>query len=253
MQRRTFVTVAAGGLAALAGCSGETQEAAPATETDETTPGSEPTATDAGSDADTETETESATPTPEGEADVVIGEPTLEVEEGDYSTDAWAEVDLRNEGSAPSGQVKVDARFYDADGNVIDTSTGYCKTLGAGETWRAFVSLLGSDAENADSVETEAEFSQDAPSVPDGVTVDDSSLSGGDTDEVLSSGIAANDTGGELRYLEGISKLYADDVLVGTTYTNITELPDGETWQFENTLLRRHEPEITDHELVLST
>ncbi|MFC6823791.1 FxLYD domain-containing protein [Halopelagius fulvigenes] len=134
-----------------------------------------------------------------------------------------------------------------------NTSTEYCQTVDAGETWRAFVPLLGNDAGNADSVKIEAEFSQDAPSVPDGVTVEESSLSGGDTDEVISTGVAKNGTDSELRYLESISKLYAGDVLIGTSYTNLTGLPAGETWEFENTLLRRHEPEITKQEIVLST
>ncbi|MFC6825635.1 FxLYD domain-containing protein [Halopelagius fulvigenes] len=252
MDRRTFLTLTGTGLlTGIAGCSGD------ASETTTTGGGGEQTtaaATTSSTPSKTETETATETATPTGEAAVTATkEATLQVKEGDYTTKAWAEAELTNKGDAPSGQLQVDVRFYDADDNILSTETGYLATLGPGETWRAFIPLFGGDAKNADHVEAEGKFSKDPPAVRDGVTVAESSLSGGDTDKVVSTGIVENGSDREISYLEAITKFYAGDgVVVNTEFSNIDGLPAGETWKFEHTYLRQYAPAVTDHTVVLN-
>mgnify|MGYP006302856021 FL=1 len=137
--------------------------------------------------------------------------------------------------------------------NLIDSSTAYLRTLGPGETWHMYNQLLATDAEPT-SVEVEASFDAVPPSIPDSVEVVEDSLSGGDTNEVTSTAVIANNTGEELSYLEGISKFYESDGVVLTTgYKNINGLPAGDNWEIENTFRRSASPKVVSHDIVPTT
>lgn len=254
-RRRCLALVGSALTAGIAGCSGDSTQTAAGGDTPENT-GTE--ASDGGSeDTATETPTEAETSTPtetRGQADVVIGERSLETFETSYgSEEAYAVANLTNEGDAASGRIELTARFYNESDNLIDSSTGYLRTLGAGETWHAFVQLLATDAEPA-SIEVEAEFDGQPPKTPNGVEVTESSLSGGDADTVTSTAVIANNTGSELSYLEGISKFYESEAtVIGTQYENITELPAGDNWQVTNELMRGAKPEVVSQEIIATT
>lgn len=261
INRRQYLAIAGSALSiGVAGCSGDSTQTAAGGDTPEDTTeadsnGGSDDATPANTETETETTTETATETEaQGQAEVAIGERSLETFETSYgSEEAYAVANLTNEGGVASGTIELTARFYNDSDNLIDSSTGYLRTLGAGETWHAFVQLLSMDAEPA-SIEVEAEFGSMPPKTPGDIEVTDSSLSGGDSDTVTSTATIANNTGSEVAYLEGISKFYeSDGVVVGTQYKNISELPAGDTWEISNELMRGPEPEITAHEIVATT
>ncbi len=52
----------------------------------------------------------------------------------------------RNVGNSTLSTVSITVKYYDSDGNLIDTSSAVNQNLGAGQTWDFFVQSVGPDA-----------------------------------------------------------------------------------------------------------
>lgn len=236
MERRKFLATAM--LATIAGCSGDDTEEMDDQADDDTTQ------TETTAEGEDETETEDETATTEDDEDDESdssGEPSLEitdhelvVEEGDYTTDAYVAATVENTGDAPSGPVELIVDWYDGDENYVDNDSWYLQSLGAGETWAARVYFLGTGAEDIESYEIEGEFDTESPSFdPEGLNLVSHEMKVGD-DEAVIEGEIENETGSDVSYVEVIGKVYdADGVVLGDEWTNVSDLPAGETWTFD--------------------
>ena len=234
MERRKFLSTAT--LVALAGCTGDDTEEMDDSADDETRTG---TTTTTGEET-TEDGEETTADDDDGDSDSA-GEPSLEitghelvVEEGDYTTEAYVEATVENTGDAPSGTVELSVDWYDGDENYMDNDSWYLQSLGAGETWAARVYFLGTGAEEVESYEIDGEFDTEPPSFdPEGLTLAAHDMKVGE-DEAVIEGEIDNETGSEVSYVEVIGKVYdADGVLLGDEWTNVSDLPAGETWTFD--------------------
>ncbi|WP_255595025.1 FxLYD domain-containing protein [Haloprofundus salilacus] len=116
----------------------------------------------------------------------------------------------------------------------MDNSSAYLQSFGAGETWAARVSYLGTSAEEVAAYELEGEYDREPPiPVGDGLELLDSEMKVGE-DEVIISGQIENGTGDNVSYLEVIGKIYDEGgIVLGDEWTNVTDIPAGETWLFE--------------------
>lgn len=263
MRRRDYLGALAA-LGALAGCTEETEtieaeddaaggggdEDTPTATPDAATPTAEPTATP--TDEPTATPTDSPTSTPAGEADISIEEHELVTDDSGYSVDKWVATTVTNEGDAPSGDVKLSARWYNEDGDFLDDDTERFYTLGPGETWLARVSHLGTGTEDVADYELEGEYETEAPRQPDGVELVEDEMAIAE-DDVTVTGRAENGTGEEVGYLEAIAKLYDDQGRVLTSYrTNETDIPADETWRFDISFRSFDRVDaVADHAVVL--
>ena len=199
---------------------------------------------------------------PSESANLEIVDHELVVEEGDFSTDVYVEAIVENTGEVPSGAVRLQADWYDGDGNYLDNDTDRLTMLGEGETWSARVYYLGSGAEDIDDYEIEGEFDEDTYEPPEGVSLVDSSMNVEEDDfggmEVIVEGRVENETDEDLSYVEVIAIIYNDsgDVL-GDAWTNVTELRAGETWAFDfphfGPAIRNRAEQATDHNIRIKT
>lgn len=185
--------------------------------------------TDRPEDTDTPTEERSV-----GEA--VIKSDELLIEEGDYSTDAYVRAEIQNVGDGATGTIEATARFYDTDGNLLESSDVYLSTLDSGETWRLYPPYFG-DGEEVDSHEFEAKYTDKwRPPSNEGVILDEHKLHTSEN-EVQVVGTATNNRSSAIDYLEANAKFYYEqDVVAGTGYTNVTGVPEGDSWRFEVSL-----------------
>ncbi|ELZ35056.1 hypothetical protein C474_00250 [Halogeometricum pallidum JCM 14848] len=235
----------------MAGCSGGSEEAAGG-DTPVENPGDdggETTATAAATETETETATSTEAP---GKAEVVIASREVRTEETDYGTvDAYAVFELVNEGDAPSGPINVELRFYDGSDTILSTRPATARTLGPGETWRGFKKYLDTEGQDVASVRIEAEFASSLTVMEDVEVVESSISREEDSSYLTSTGVLQNNTGGELGYIEAISKFYIEEkVIVGAEYTNELNIPAGERWRFENMFDTSFAPEITNVEIL---
>lgn len=254
MLRRRYL-IATGTTLAIAGCSGSDTE-----NVDEGGEAALDGTSTAGGGGQTPAADESASPEQTsaadstGEPEVVLGERELTIEDDGVTTNAFVEVDVRNEGDAPSGWVTLEVWWYNENGDLLDSRTHRLYTLGPGETWAARVYHLGSDSGNVADFELEGEFEVEAPSPPpDGVELLESELRVGDNSADVV-GRVRNGSGNELSYIEAIAKIYDENgVVLGSEYTNETDVPSDTTWQFDVSWLGRDRLErAADHEVVLS-
>lgn len=254
MNRRRWLALAGSALTVgVAGCSGNSQEAAGG-DTPVENPGGDAGSSATATDASTETETDTTTETPTeppGEAEVVITSREVQTMTSQFDTEeAVAVFELVNEGDAPSGPVNVDLRFYDDTETILSTRPATARTLGPGETWRGFKQFLGDDPSEVVAVRLEAEYVASL-SVLDNVDVVESSLEKGDGSYITSTGVLENNTGAELGYIEAISKFYIEEnVIAGSEYTNELNIPEGERWRFENMFDASFTPEITTADVI---
>ena len=251
MRRRHFSKLAALGLAGIAGCA----ESGTQTVGGGDGQGNSPTATATGVSGGGSTGTPTATSSPtSGSASISIASDELVIDEGSYSTEAYVDAKVVNEGTAHSGEIELIARFYDADGNFLDEGSAYLRRLKPGETWLAVVHFLG-DGSEVDSHKLEGKFVTNPPNFsPDGVEVLDSTLDVSDHEAIVE-GRLKNSTGGTLDYIEAIGIFYADETtVIGSAWTNQNGIPDGETWKFTVRYLTSSErlEKLSSHEMVAS-
>lgn len=248
MQRRKFLATTM--LAALAGCSSsDTEEMdTPEDTEDEDTQG------DTAADNEDTTEADEEESGAGGEPALEILDSELVVEEGEYSTDVYVAATVENTGDAPSGTTEIVADWYDADDNYMDDSSAYLQSLGAGETWAARIYFLGTGAEEVDDYEVSGEFDTDPQTFdPEGLDLVEHNMQVGE-DEAVIEGQVENGTGEEASYIQAIGKVYdADGIVLGDDWTNVSDVPDGETWAFEVSWRGRDRTEQADDYEVLIT
>lgn len=246
MRRRTFLATTT---LVLAGCTSSEDETEDIeTQTDTATPSDE-------SDATTEeTTTEETTAEPSGEPDITIANHELIVNEGEYTTDVYVAATVENTGDAASGMIELIADWYDDEGNYLDNDSWFLQTLGAGETWAARVYYLGGSAEQVADYEFDGEFQTQSPSAAEGLTLSSSQMQVGENEAVIT-GEVANERDESVSYAEAISKVYdSDGVVLDANYTNVTDLPAGETWSFETTWRGRDRTsEAANHAVIITT
>jgi hypothetical protein len=187
-------------------------------------------------DNDGETQTELDTETAGGEPQVTILDSELVVDDTGYSTDVYVAATVTNEGGVPTGQVELTADWYDEAGNFLDNDQTFLQSLGAGETWAARVYHLGTDSEEVDTYEFEGSFETDPPKTnPSGLEVVSTDMKIGDR-EVLIEGRVSNERDGPVPYVQATGKIYDEEgILLDDEWTNVTDIPEGETWAFELT------------------
>jgi len=195
-------------------------------------------------------------------AELEIGDHELVVEEGDFSTDVYVEATVENTGEVPSGDIELQADWYNSDGNYLDNDTGRLASLGAGETWAARVYHLGTGAEDIDDYEIEGEYAEDAYEEPEGVSLVESSMSVEEGDlgdlEVIVEGRVENETDEDQSYVEVMATIYNDSGhVLGDDWTNVTDLRAGETWAFDfssfSAPIRNRADQATDHNIRIKT
>jgi hypothetical protein len=267
MRRRRFIALA--GVSALAGCGEETtdddgdggggdggdgsdgSDATPtATATDSPTPTAEPTPTE----EPTPSPTPTATPTPVPDPDVQLSGGELVTVEGEYRTDYYGAAEVTNAGTGWAGELTVEASWYNSDDEYLGKDSTRLTTLGPGETWAARVWALDPDGEPARAEVELLDPTGAPPTAPDGVAVEDSEVSVGDMG-ITATGRIHNGTDAEIGYLESIVQLQAGDgTLLADGWTNVTDLPADETWQFETSLSSRdRDGQVADHRVFADT
>lgn len=199
------------------------------------------------------TEAETETEEPSGEPDVERGKTELVVDDSGFTTDVYVAAEVVNRGDGASGRVTLTVNWFDADGNYIDDSRAYLATLGAGETWLARVTFLGTGAEEVDDFEISGEFETEHPRDPSDAELVDSDLLTGD-EEVKITGQVENRSDDEIDYIEVIGKLYdGDGNVLATDLANQSGVPGGETWRFElNWLVFDRADQVADYDVLLN-
>lgn len=232
--RRYYLAAAGISLIALAGCtSSSTEDVEGGTRDNESTNESNTESSNESNTADAE-DTEGDDDENEGTPALEIIEHELVVEEGEFSTDVYVEALIENSGDAPSGNIELQADWYNADGNYLDNSRNWLVSLGAGESWEARIYHLGSNSETVDDYELEGEFTEEPAAInPAGLELLDSEMQVGEN-EVVVTGEIENTSGEIQNYVAATAKIYDEDGLVlGDNFTNVSDLRAGETWAFE--------------------
>lgn len=239
MDRRQFL-IGSGtvGLTALAGCSSGDTEGGDT----------------GGSGSDTGSTSE---PTPQPGPDIVTGEATLKEDTNSpewdtYKTGKYVSVDVENQGGGASGWIELKVEWYDADGNFLDNSENGIVTLGPGEIWKARV-YPPSNLEDISGYKLSGSFKTAPPQAPEGVKLVESKLHSGEVD--LVTGRVKNDTGGELRSLGAIAKVYdSEGAVLYASGTNQSEIPKGATWKFSIRFFQFYrQNKATDHTVLFDS
>ncbi|WP_241431450.1 FxLYD domain-containing protein [Natrialba hulunbeirensis] len=188
-------------------------------------------------------------------ADVEILDSELVIEPGSWSTDVYVEATVENSGEVPSGDIELQADWYDEDGNYLDNDNARLTSLKDGETWLARIYFLGTDAEDVDDYELEGEFDEDDYEPTEGLSLADSNMEV-QADELTVEGEVENNTGEEQSYVEVVATIYDDDGnVLGDQWTNVTDLRDGETWAFDfdysSRDVRDRAQDAADHEILV--
>jgi hypothetical protein len=175
------------------------------------------------------------------------------VNEREFTTGVYVDALIENRGNAPSGPVELTAQWYDSDGNYRGNDSTYLRALRADETWAARVSYLGSEADVLHAYDFDGEYETNPPSFdPEGLELVDHTMEvieGEGSNEVRITGRVANNRDSTVDYLEAIGAVYnADGYVLGDEWTNVTDIPVGETWAFEIRWSERDRTtEATDH------
>lgn len=233
----------------LAGCTGNDSEEAEGGTRDSNSSG------DDNNNTTDNKETNENSTTDEGTPAVEIVDHELVVDEGDYITDVYVEAVIENTGDAPSGNIEVQADWYNADGNYLDNDIGWLVSLAPGESWESRVYYLGSNPEEVEDYEFEGEFDEEPADVdPEGVELLGSEMEVGE-DEAVVTGEIENTSDETEDYVAAVAKIYDEDgVVLGDNFTNVTELRGGETWSFEVSWRGRdRSTRAADHELLVAT
>lgn len=240
MQRRRILAGIALSLP-LAGCStsepSEPIESPTATPTSggQDTSGEQDTSESTPTDTDNPTETSSPTesPTESGQADVSIGAGTFGVADFGYSEYPYYEVELTNEGSAPSGIVEIVVDWFDDSDEYVSDTREQLVSLNPGETWiaRSYNVL---ERDTVSSAEASGGYESAPPEWPDGLDVESSQLLAGDENAKVRATVA-NNTGQTVGYVAFYGKLYdGDGNVLGQVWTNESDLADGSSWRAES-------------------
>ena len=232
-DRRTFLTVATGALGLIAGCSSGNQDveggdhntdsggsAAPETTRTTTT------------DRTTESTTTEET-TESAKADISIKDSQLQKQDGSFRTEASIIGTIVNQGDGISGEISLTGRFYDSDGNLLDSTSTHLPYLKPGERWKCHIPYLD-DGSKVASQKLDGKFKTESIQLEvDGLSVTDTSLKKDDYGATVA-GTIVNNLEEEADYLAAISRFWKDDLILCGGLANITDVPAGENWSFES-------------------
>lgn len=252
VDRRQALTILGGTvLGGLAGCTSDDDSGQGNIEG--TAPDAEETTTETTADSETTEEetTEEETTTEAGEAEVAIGEGTFGVADFGYSEYPYYEVELTNEGNAPSGIIELVVDWFDENDEYIDDTLEELVSLKAGTTWIARSYYIG-DKDEVASAEASGNYNMALPEWPEGLEVTSSKLlTGGENVKVRAT--VENNTGEMVDYVAFYGKLFdTDGNVLGQVWTNETELADGSTWQAEREWDDEERAKLAkDYEVVL--
>ena len=191
-----------------------------------------------------------------GNADVSIDSSELSQESSSGITDTA----IIGELTAPAylSSIELQARFRNDAGDVVDTNSAYFQGLEEGQTWNFYVPSLATDPPAEGEVEIASATPGSTPSA-DGVELVESSLNE-PADEYSGptvTGRAENTSGSSISYLEAQVVFLSDDgIALDSDWTNVSDLPDGETWSFEVeqiTFSTDPRPDASDHIVRLAT
>ncbi|MXV60985.1 hypothetical protein GS429_02705 [Natronorubrum sp. JWXQ-INN-674] len=188
----------------------------------------------------------------DGDPDIDVRDHELVIDENGPAPDVFVDVTVENVGDAPSGRIDLEVEWYDENGLSLYETFEWLRTLGAGETWQARVYHLPDPDEVAD-YDLAISVDDEAPTAPDGVVLEDSEMAVGER-RVEIEGLAANEIGAELPYIEAIGIIYDEDcVVIGSGRTNATDVPADEPWAFDLSWRGRDRLEdAAAHRIVLS-
>ena len=234
MRRRNYLATLT---AALAGCSTSESGTPNYDSSAKTTTDGSSGATDAGSTdgGRSATETETATETATGSATVVSQK--FVSKETDIGTTKAMTGEVKNEGDGRLSYVEVTATFENADGDVLETSMTNVLDLGPGETWEVWVEYPGDGSSAASgSIEVSDASQWTSSKKPESVELGSHELvrPDGQFSSPYVTGEAENTGEEALDYLEARVKFYAKNGnVLYSTFTNVTGLGAGQTWQFK--------------------
>lgn len=191
---------------------------------------------------------------PACEPEIRFGDRELLVDDTGISPAPYAEVVVENTGDVPSGEITVSVDWLAEDGSLLDDDREQLPSLGAGETWVAYVGALGPDAEEIDDFEVTGEFELGHPRAPDGLELAESEL---DVDELTPeiTGVVENTREEDHERIEVLGKVYAEDGTVLTGGDDFErDLAAGTDWSFEIRLwdLPYQAPEMAEHEVLVN-
>lgn len=166
------------------------------------------------------------------EADVRFGEQELVIDDTGFSDEVWAAVVVENTGDAPSGNIELAVEWLDGNGSLLSDTTEYFPTLGAGESWLAYVRSF-EEADVVSGVEVTGDFELDPPRTPAGLSVGDTELVGDDVDPAVA-GVVENSREEDLDFIYAYGLFYAEDgTILGGSSTSENDLRAGTNWGFE--------------------
>lgn len=184
------------------------------------------------------------------EPDLRFGERKLIVDESGVSPIAYGGVVVENVGSVASGGITLTAVWRDESGNFINDDSVRLPSLGADETWLAYIRAV-TDAEPIDGFDVSGEFEVGSPRTPPGLTVVESDF---DYSENKITGVVENTREEDIDRVEAYGKLYDEDgYLLGGASTWERGFPAGRNWKFEiRTPLLPASVEPTTHDVTLN-
>ena len=267
VTRRGWLSLCAVGATVLAGCGGSGSNGGTTTggggggsgsgggNTTATTTGSSGSGQE--STPTTSSETQTTTASGGSQSDLSVASSSFEMVDSGLGPEPVMIGEVENTGDGAFSYVEATAKFFNDDGNVLDTSLDNMRGLSGGETWALYIPFpgMGEDASDGEITITDAAPGS-IPPPPEGAELVNDELRP-PADEFSSpqvAGTAENTGDATIPYLEAFVKYFdtAGNVL-GSASTNVTELSPGQTWEFQVDLLTLNpDAEIDDYEVQLA-
>ena len=201
-----------------------------------------------------ENEAENEDEEPACEPEIRFGDRELLVDDTGFTPDAYAEIVVENTGDVPSGEITVSVDWLDGDETLLGDNRERLPSLGAGETWLAYVRAIGPEPEEIDDFEVTGEFELGHPRAPDGIEIGETELIVDNlTPEIT--GVIENTREEVLDQVQVLGKVYDEDGTVLGGGDDIEfDLAAETNWNFEIFLwdLPYQAPELEDYEVMVN-
>lgn len=271
-RRRCLTAIGTAGASLIAGCSGgdgssgggnggsggnSTTGSGGGTTTAGSTTGSK---TTQGSETTQQTSDSTTTGTEtssNGDAASALEISGTELEEGEFDIGVVGEIE--NTGDQRLAYVEATATFRNDAGDVLDTTMTNLAGLESGQIWETYVPYLGDKSEVAEGeLSISDAVAGEIPEPPDAVELLEDSLEppADDFSGPKVTGRAENTGDSTIGYLEAAATFVAENGnVLGSGFTNVTDLPAGETWSFEiefTSYSTEVSDDVSDYELYLT-